>query len=151
MIGHLQALIAQARKEIEQLKLKIEEAKKELEICKQLKPILTRIGENASNGYYSLQSAGNSLNSGIKISGVGQGNKILERAAKISDLNSKAKVGEGNVQKRIIELEKNILEWTNKIAELEASIAGWQAEIARLEELARQVEEAKRTVKRTTK
>lgn len=137
MIGHLQALIAKAKKEIEELRIKIKEAEEELEICKQLLPLLIKIGSNASSGGHALNSAANSLNRGIRICGVGQGEKISERAAKIMELQSNSEAGAGNVQRRIDELERNIEMWKAKIAELQASIAGWAAEIARLQELAR--------------
>jgi len=140
MIGHLLALIAQAEKQIGELKVKITESETEVENCTELKSILTRIADSSFKGYTSLEKAGNSLNKGIKISGMGQGYKILERAAKIKNLSSKTSIAEANVQNRMVELDDNIKSYKNKIVELKASIAGWQGEIARLEEIARQQE-----------
>ena len=147
MIAHLQALIAQAQKEIEELKIKIKEAEKELAICKQLQPLLVKIGSNASSGSHALNIAASSLNKGIRIGGVGQGEKILERASKMSMLQSNSEAGAGNVQKRIQELEENIQMWKARIAKLQASIAGWKSEITRLQELARREEELYRLKK----
>lgn len=142
MIAHLQALIVKAKAEIEELKVKIEKAEIELEICKELHPLLVKIGSDASNGGHALNSAASSLNKGIRIGGVGQGQKILERASKIMTLQSNSEAGAGNVEMRIKELEENIEMWNAKILELQNSIAGWQAEISRLQEEARRAEEA---------
>lgn len=142
MIAHLQALIKQAKAEIEELKIKIKEAKDELEICKQLLALLIKIGSDASSGGHALNSAASSLNKGIRIGGVGQGEKISERAAKMMELQSNSETGAANVQNRIDELEKNIEMWTAKIGSLQSSIAGWSAEIARLQEAARRAREA---------
>lgn len=142
MIAHLQALIKQAQKEIETLKVSIEEAKKEIMICKQLLALLIKIGSDASSGGHSLNSAASSLNRGIRIGGVGQGAKISERAAKMMELQSNSESGAANVQKRIDELEAKILAWQAKIGSLQSSIAGWSAEISRLQEEARRAEEA---------
>lgn len=142
MIAHLQALIAKAQKEIEELRIKIKEAEEELAICMQLQPLLVKIGSNASSGSHALNSAANSLNKGIKIGGVGQGAKISERASKIMELQSNSEAGAGNVQRRIAELEENIQMWNARIAELQSSIAGWHAEIKRLQEEARRAREA---------
>lgn len=151
MIAHLRALIAKAEKEIKELEIKIKIAEEELEKCYQLKPILERINSDAICGYNSLQRAGNSLNAGIKIGGVGQGEKILERSTNIQKLGSNALAAATNVQLRITELEQNIETWQAKIAQLQANIAGWQAKIARLEEEARRAaaeEEASRKNRR---
>ena len=137
MIGNLMALIEAARKEIAELEVKIGIAEKELAKCVELKPILDKINSSALCGYNALQKAGNSLNAGIKISGVGQGEKILERSIGIQKLGSNALAASANVQLRITELENNIETWNARIASLHSSIAGWQAEIARLEEEAR--------------
>ena len=110
MIGHLRGLIKNAKEEIENLELEIKNATEELGYCKELKPILARIGDDASNGYYSLQVAANSLNKGIKIAGEGQGSKITERANLINNLSQDASAAIGNVALRITELENNILE-----------------------------------------
>lgn len=133
MISHLRALIAAAIKEIEELEIKIKKAEEELEKCYQLKPILSRINSNALNGYNALQRAGNSLNAGIKIGGVGQGEKILERSTSIQKLSSNAEAGASNVQNRIEKLEHDIEAWNARIAQLRANISSWEAEIARLE------------------
>lgn len=148
MIAHLQALIAKAKAEIEELKVKIEKAEIELEICKELHPLLVKIGSDASNGGHALNSAASSLNRGIRIGGVGQGAKISERAAKMMELQSNSESGVANVQKRIDELEAKILAWQAKIGSLQSSIAGWSAEISRLQEEARRAEEAARKKKK---
>ena len=107
MIGHLQSLIKKAKDEIHSLEKKIKKAEDELENCIELKPLLIKIGDDAANGYHSLQNAANSLNKGIIIDGAGQGNKILERAQSINGLSLDAKNAVGNVNLRIKELEEN--------------------------------------------
>lgn len=133
MIAHLRALIAAAEREIKELEGKIKEAEEELEKAYQLKPILDKIESSALCGYNALQKAGQSLNAGIKISGIGQGEKILERSLNVQRLNSNAATAAANVQARIAKLEADIQMWKTRIAQLNASIAGWAAEIARLE------------------
>lgn len=142
MIAHLQDLISQAEKTISELKIKIKEAKEELEICKQLLSLLIKIGSDASNGGHALNSTANSLNRGIRIGGVGQGTKISERASKIMELQANSENGAANVKKRIEELENNIEMWNAKITELQSSIDSWSAEISRLQEAARRAKEA---------
>lgn len=137
MIAHLRALIEAAEKEIAELEVKIKIAEEELEKCYQLKPLLDKINTDSLNGFNSLQRAGNSLNTGIRIGGVGQGEKILERSMNIQKLSLNAQNGSANVQKRIEELERNIQMWKARIAHLRSCIAAWAAEIARLEEEAR--------------
>ena len=139
MIGYLQSLIRKAKDEIESLKKKIKKAEEELENCIQLRPILIKIGDDASNGYHSLQNAANSLNKGIIIDGVGQGNKITERAETINNLSSDAKMAVENVNLRIKELEENVLEWNNKINKLDSSITGWNNEISRLNQIRKKI------------
>lgn len=134
MIAELEAKIAAAEAEIKELReIKIPEAEEELEKCRELLPLLKNIGTDASNGEYALNNAANSLNKGIRIDGVGQGQKISERAVKIKELHTNSETGAGNVQKRITELEQKIEEWNARIVELEASIEGWRAEIARIQ------------------
>lgn len=142
MIANLQALIEKAQKKILELNAKINEAEVELEKCKQLLTLLTKIESNASSGGHALNSAANSLNRGIRIGGVGQGEKISERAAKIMELQSNSELGIGNVQKRIKELEENIKTWKATIVNLNSSIAAWKAEIERIQEEERRAREA---------
>ena len=151
MIAHLQALIKQAQEEIKNLKVSIEEAKKEIDICKQLLALLIKIGSDASRGGHSLNSAASSLNRGIRISGVGQGAKISERASKMMELQANSEAGAANEQKRIDELEAKIVAWQAKIGSLQSSIAGWSAEIARLQEEARRAAEAAERAARKNK
>lgn len=148
MIAQLQALIAAAEKEIKELEIKIKIAEEELEKCYQLKPLLDKISSDALSGYNSLQRAGNSLNAGIRIAGIGQGEKILERSMNIQKLSANAQTGSANVQARILKLEHDIESWNARIAQLRASIAAWQAEIARLEEEARRAAAAEEEIKK---
>lgn len=134
MIAELEAKIAAAEAEIKELReIKIPEAEKELDKCRELLPLLKNIGRDASNGEYALNNAANSLNRGIRIDGVGQGQKIFERVDKIKELHTNSETGAENVQIRIKELEQNIEECNARIVELDASIAGWRAEIARIQ------------------
>lgn len=128
-LAYYQSIVSKAQSELNTLTVEINGYKKELEKCVQLKPILIKIEENAMGVYRSLQTAGNSLNNGIKINGVGQGNKILDRAKTISDLNSKASVAKGNVEKRIRELEEQIETIETRISSLENTIQSNQAKI----------------------
>lgn len=148
MIAYLLGLIANAEADIVNYRSEITTAKVELTKCEQLKPILTRIGENASNGYNQLQQAGNSLNRGMIIDNVGQGRNILDRSSVIKGLSSKSLAAANAVQNRINELNDNIDEYTFNINKLNASIGGWKSEIARLEAIARIEEEARRTAAR---
>jgi len=132
MIGHLQSLIRNAKDEINSLNKEIKKAEEEIETCIELKSLLIKICDDATNGYHSLQNAANSLNKGIIIDGTGQGNNISERATSINNLSSAAQNAIGNVELRIKELEENILEWNNKIKSLNASISGWNSEISRI-------------------
>lgn len=147
MIGQLQAQIAAAEKEIEELNAKIKVAQKELEYCYELKPILEKIYDDSTNSSNYLNLTATSLNNGIIIDGVGQGEKIFERVNKFKELSNYASIAITNVQKRIQELERNILTWEKRIATLLEQIAAWQAEIARLEELARMQAEAEAALK----
>lgn len=130
MIEYLNGEIRKAKAERNELKEKIKTIKIERENCVELKGVLSKIGDNSSNAYYSLKIAGNALNEGIKIDGVGQGEKILERAEVISKLNSDAALGIENVEKRIKEIDENITSWNNRITKLNSSISGWQAQIS---------------------
>lgn len=134
MIAELEAKIAAAEAEIKELReIKIPKAEEELDKCRELLPLLTQIGSDASEGEHALNNAANALNRGIRIDGTGQGQKISERAVKIKELHINSETGAENVRKRIKELEQNIEEWNARIVELEASIAGWRAEIARIQ------------------
>lgn len=148
MIGYLRAQIAAAEKEITELNNKIKIAQEELDNCKKLKLILEKIYEDSFNSSNYLNTTAKSLNNGIIIDGMGQGEKIFDRVNKLSQLSNYTNIAISNVQKRIEELEQNILTWKNRISSLEQSIASWQAEIARLEELERMRAEAEAELKR---
>lgn len=128
-LAYYQSTISKAQGELDTLTAEMNVYKKELEKCNQLKPILIKIEENAMSVYRSLQTAGNSLNNGIKINGVGQGNKILDRAKILSDLNAKSSLAKGNVEKRIRELEEQVETLQNRINSLENTIQSNQAKI----------------------
>ena len=133
MIVYLISKIASAQLEISELEIKINEAEKELNSCKQLKQILARIISNSLNGCASLENAGNNLNKGIRIAGIGQGIKIFDRFVKIKELNSKATIGETSVDKRIKELELELEFSKLRIKTLNTNISNWKSEITRIE------------------
>ena len=147
MIAYLRSLIEAAKKQIVELEGKIQVAEEEVEKCNQLKPILEKIESSALCGYNALQTAGNSLNAGIKIGGVGQGEKILERSVNIQKLSSSALAASTNVQARTATLEADIGTWNTNIAQLNTSISEWEAEIARLEAEAAALEAAAKAKK----
>lgn len=133
MINYLRSLINSANESIKRYEANIKKANDEIEICRQLIVVLTKIESDASEGGNFLNSAANSLNAGIKIGGVGQGEKIFEKASKMLELQTNSETGITNVKLRIVLLEANIKTCETMIKGLNNSISGWSAEIERLE------------------
>lgn len=132
-MDYLQSLIDNASAQILEYKAEQKELRSELVECGKLKPILEKIGNDSLDTYTLLNDAGESLNSGIIIDGVGQGERILERATKINDLYNKASIAANAVEKRITKLENDIDNLTNEIAKLDMKISGWREEISRIQ------------------
>lgn len=128
----LEAKIASARHGISDYESKIKKSEEELENCIQLNIILGELSSNSLDVYSNLQSAGDNLNHGIKIDGVGLGNEVLNRASNIKSLHDNSETGITNVKKRIDELQNNIEEYKKRIVKFNSDISYWQSEISRL-------------------
>lgn len=128
----LEAKIASARNGISDYESKIKKSEEELENCIKLNKILGELSSNSFDIYSNLQSAGEELNHGIKIDGVGLGSEVLNRASNIKSLHSKTETAISNVKNRIDELQNNIVEYKNRIVKLNSDISYWQSEISRL-------------------
>lgn len=132
MISELQVRIASARNGISFYENKIKEAEKEMENCIQLKKILAQLSTKALDTYNYLQSAGNNLNMGLKINGVGMGAKVMDRSSSMKSFYSKTEIAISNVQVRIAELEENIAEYKNNITKFNENISYYESEIQRI-------------------